>query len=78
MFPIFRQMEAFWQARGNDSALGITGEGIEALRELGAAGIAMEVGPAQAGLGNLRAACGSCHQAHREADGDGFKIKAGS
>ena len=78
LFPVFRQMEAFWTARGNESALGIAGEGIEALRELGAAGIAMEVGPAQAGLANLRAVCGACHEAHREADGDGFKIKAGS
>ena len=32
LFPVFRQMEAFWTARGNESALGIAGEGIEALR----------------------------------------------
>jgi hypothetical protein len=54
------------------------GNGIAALRELGQAGVAMEVPPAQAGLANLRAVCGSCHEAHREADGDGFKIKGGS
>ena len=78
LFPEFRRMEAFWTARGNDGAVGMVGDGIAALRELGQAGIAMEVGPAQAGLTNLRAVCGSCHEAHREADGDGFKIKAGS
>lgn len=78
LFPEFRRMEAFWTARGNNGAVGIVGEGIAALRELGQAGVAMEVGPAQAGLANLRAACASCHEAHRVADGDGFKIKAGS
>lgn len=78
MFPVFRRMEAFWTARGNDGAVALTGEAIAALQEMGQAGIAMEVGPAQAGLANLRAVCGSCHEAHREADGDGFKIKAGS
>ena len=78
LFPEFRRMEAFWTARGNDGAVEIVGNGISALRELGQAGIAMEVPPARAGLANLRAVCGSCHEAHREADGDGFKIKAGS
>ena len=78
LFPEFRRMEAFWTARGNDGAVQIVGNGIAALREMGQAGIAMEVPPAQAGLANLRAACGSCHEAHREADGDGFKIKVGS
>lgn len=78
LFPAFRRMEAFWTARGNDGAVQIVGNGIAALREIGQAGIAMEVPPAQAGLSNLRAVCGSCHEAHREADGDGFKIKAGS
>jgi hypothetical protein len=78
LFPVFRRMEAFWTARGNDGAVELVGNGIAALREIGQAGIAMEVPPAQAGLANLRAVCGSCHEAHREADGDGFKIKAGS
>ena len=78
LFPEFRRMEAFWEGRGNDGALSITGEAIAALQQLGQAGIAMEVGAAGTGLQNLRATCGSCHEAHREADGDGFKIKAGS
>ena len=78
LFPMFRQIEAFWQGRGNDSALAIAGESIAALQELGRAGIDMNVGAAQTGLGNLRATCGKCHGAHREPDGDGFKIKVGS
>ena len=78
LFPEFRRIEAFWEGRGNDGARGIAGESIAALQELGKAGIAMEVGAAQTGLRNLRATCGACHEAHREADGDGFKIKSGS
>ena len=78
LFPMFRRIEAFWDGRGTESAVKLTQDAIAALREIGQAGIAMERGPARAGIANLRAVCSSCHEAHREADGDGFKIKAGS
>ena len=78
LFPMFRRVEAFWEARGTESAVGFTQEAIEALREIGAAGIAMEQGPARAGIRSLRAGCQSCHEAHREEEGDGYRIKAGS
>ena len=78
LFPMFRRVEAFWEARGTESAVGFTQEAIEALREIGAAGIAMEQGPARTGIRSLRAVCQSCHEAHREEEGDGYRIKAGS
>lgn len=78
LFPMFRQIEAFWLARGNDGAAGLAQDAIAAIREIGEAGIAMEQGPARAGIRNLRAVCSSCHEAHREADGDGYRIKPGS
>ena len=78
LFPMFRRVEAFWEARGTDSAVGFVQEAIAALREIGAAGIAMEQGPARAGIRTLRAVCQSCHEAHREEAGDGYQIKAGS
>ena len=78
LFPMFRRMEAFWEGRGTESAVKLIQDAIAALREIGQAGTAMERGPARTGIANLRAVCSSCHEAHREADGDGFKIKAGS
>ena len=78
LFPAFRQIEAFWSVRGNDGAAGLAQEAIAAIRLIGEAGIAMERGPARAGVGSLRAVCSACHEAHREADGDGYRIKPGS
>ena len=78
LFPAFRQIEAFWSARGNDGAAGLAQDAIAAIRAIGEAGIAMQQGPARAGIRNLRAVCSACHEAHREADGDGYRIKPGS
>ena len=78
LFPMFRQIEAFWTARGNDDAVAKALTTIEALREIGAAGIAMEQGRARAGIRALRDTCQSCHDAHREETDDGYRIKPGS
>ena len=78
LFPMFRQIEAFWTARGNDDAVAKALTTIEALREIGDAGIAMEQGRARAGIRALRGTCQSCHDAHREETDDGYRIKPGS
>lgn len=78
LFPMFRQIEAFWTARGNDDAVARTLTTIEALREIGDAGIAMEQGRARAGIRALRGTCQSCHDAHREETADGYRIRPGS
>jgi cytochrome c553 len=78
LFPMFRQIEAFWTARGNDGALAFTQEALVILKEIGDAGIAMEQGPARASIRTLRTTCASCHEAHREETADGYRIKPGS
>ncbi len=78
LFPMFRQIEAFWAARGNDDAVAKALVTIEALREIGAAGVAMEQGRARTGIRALRGTCQSCHDAHREETADGYRIKPGS
>ena len=78
LFPMFRQIEAFWGERGNDDAVAKTLITIEALREIGQAGIAMDQGSARSGIRALRATCQSCHDAHREETADGYRIKPGS
>ena len=78
LFPMFRQIEAFWTGRGNDDAVAKTGVTLEALREIGAAGIAMDQGSARTGIRALRGTCQSCHDAHREETADGYRIKPGS
>ena len=78
LFPMFRQIEAFWNDRGNEDAVAKTLNSIEALREIGDAGIAMDQGRARSGIRALRATCTPCHEAHREETADGFRIKPGS
>ena len=78
LFPMFRQIEAFWTARGNDEAVGFTQEALTRLKEIGDAGIAMEQGQARTAVRALRSTCGACHAAHREETADGFRIKPGS
>jgi cytochrome c553 len=78
LFPMFRQIEAFWGERGNDDAVAKTLTTVEALREIGQAGIAMDQGSARSGIRALRATCASCHEAHREETADGYRIKPGS
>ena len=78
LFPMFRQIEAFWTGRGNDDAVAKVQVTLDALREIGAAGIAMDQGSARTGIRALRATCQSCHDAHREETADGYRIKAGS
>jgi hypothetical protein len=78
LFPMFRQIEAFWTARDNDGAVGFTQEALATLKAIGDAGIAMEQGPARAGISTLRGTCGACHTAHREETADGYRIKPGS
>jgi len=78
MFPMFRKMEGFWAARGNDDAVEQTQASLAALKEMGDAGVAMDRAQARAGLANLRSTCGSCHMAHREETDDGYRIKTGS
>ena len=78
LFPMFRQIEAFWTERGNDDAVAKALTTIEALREIGNAGIAMDQGSARSGIRALRATCASCHDAHREETADGYRIKPGS
>ena len=78
LFPMFRQIEAFWTERGNDDAVAKALTTIEGLREIGAAGVAMDQGQARTGIRALRGTCQSCHDAHREETADGYRIKPGS
>ena len=75
LFPMFRQIEAFWTARGNDGAVGMTQDTLAALKVIGDAGIAMEQGQARAAISALR---GTGHTAHRDETADGYRIKPGS
>ena len=78
LFLMFRQIEAFWTARGNDDAVVFAKEALVILKEVGDAGIAMEQGPARAAIKALRITCASCHEAHREETADGYRVKPGS
>ena len=78
LFPLFQRIETFWTERGNAGAAAIAADAIAAVQEIGQAGVAMNQGQARAGVQTLRATCAACHEAHREPDGDGYQIKAGS
>ncbi|MCH7749247.1 MAG: hypothetical protein IH939_14250 [Acidobacteria bacterium] len=78
LIPMFRQVEAFWTARGTDDAVGFAGEALAALNALEEAGAAMSVGAARAAITTLRGTCESCHEIHREQMDDGYRIKPGS
>ena len=78
LMPMFRQVEAFWTARGTDDAVGFAKETIAAFTELSAAAIDQNRGGALAAIIALRATCESCHEKHREQTDDGYRIKPGS
>ncbi len=78
LMPMFRQVEAFWTARGTDEAVGFAKETLAAFDELSAAAIDQNRGAALAAIIALRATCGSCHENHREETDDGYRIKSGS
>ena len=78
LMPMFRQVEAFWTARGTDEAVGFAKETIAALNELSAAAIDQNRDAAHAAIIALRATCGTCHEKHREQTDDGYRIKPGS
>jgi len=59
----FKQVEAFWQKRNADDAVGFAKQ---------AQNIAATVA---ADAKTIGAACGGCHMAHREKTDAGFKIK---
>ena len=75
---MFRQIEAFWEARGNDQAVGFAGEAIAKLGEMSAAGSAQDRGAAGSAIAALRSVCASCHENFREETADGYRIKPGS
>ena len=78
LIPMFRQVEAFWTARGTDDAVGFATQALAALSELGDATVDHNPGAARAAITTLRGACRSCHESHREETADGYRIKSGS
>ena len=78
LVPMFRQVEAFWAARGNSEAVGFATEALAALDELGDAAVDMNTGTAGEAITTLRGTCRICHQNHREQTDDGYRIKPGS
>ena len=78
LIPMFRQVEAFWTARGTDEAVGFATQALAAVGELSDAAGDQNPGASRAAITTLRGACQSCHENHREQTDDGYRIKSGS
>ena len=79
LLAMFRQVEAFWEARGNEGAVGFAQEAIAKLGDVAQAGIAQDRGQAGSAIADLRTVCAACHEANREETADGgYRIKPGS
>ena len=78
LIPMFRQVEAFWTARGTDAAVGFAQQALAALTDLSDATVDQNRGGARAAIIALRGTCEACHENHREQTDDGYRIKPGS
>ena len=78
LIPMFRQVEAFWTARGTDDAVGFVQQALAALNDLSDATADQDRGGARAAVVALRATCQPCHENYREQTDDGYRIKPGS
>ena len=78
LFPMFRQIEAFWTARGADDAVGFTQQSLAVLKELSDATVEQNRGGALEAVNALRATCQPCHEVYREETDGGYRIKPGS
>jgi hypothetical protein len=73
---VFKQVEAFWQARNAPDAVSFAQKAGTAAGAISAAATAGNMDQAAAEVKNLQANCGGCHMAHRERTPEGaFKIK---
>ena len=78
LIPMFRQVEAFWTARGTDDAVGFAQRSLAVLDDLNDATVEQNRGGARAAIDALRGTCEPCHEAYREETDDGYRIKPGS
>ena len=78
LIPMFRQVEAFWEARGTAAAVGFAQQSLAVLKDLSDATTEQDRGGARAAVNALRGTCQPCHEAYREETDDGYRIKPGS
>ena len=71
----FGRVEAFWSARGSDTAVGFAQDALEALEGLSTAAGEQDLEAARDALKTLQGACQSCHAQFREETADGYRIK---
>jgi len=71
----FKQVEAFWQKRNADDAVGFAKQAQNVAATVAADASAGNMDKAAADAKTIGAACGGCHMAHREKTDAGFKIK---
>ena len=78
LIPMFRQVEAFWTARGEDEAVGFAQQSLAVLSDLNDATGEEDRAGARAAVTALRGTCQPCHEVFREETDDGYRIKPGS
>ena len=71
----FESVQAFWEARGNDAAVGFAQAAIDALEPILVAGDDRDQGAARSAVRGLQSTCTPCHDEFREETADGFRIK---
>jgi cytochrome c556 len=72
----FRQVGAFWKARGGaDDAVNFAMKGEMAAAAVAKAAAVGNLDEAAAQVKSMQANCGGCHMAHREGAAGNFKIK---
>jgi cytochrome c556 len=72
----FKQVGAFWKARGGaDDAVNFAMKGEMAAAAVAKAAAAGNLDEAAAQVKSMQANCGGCHMAHREGAAGNFKIK---
>ena len=72
---VFKQVEAYWQAKGVADAVGFAKQAHMAAAAAGKAVASGDWEKAAAEGKNVGAQCAGCHAAHREKGDSGFKMK---
>ena len=73
---IFKDVQAYWEGKKVDDAIGFAKAAVAATDDLGKALVAKDAAAAGAAQKTLAAQCAGCHMAHREKTPDGtFKMK---
>ena len=72
---LFKQVEAFWQARGTADAVNFAKQAGSSAGATAKSATAGNFDQAMADAKGMLSNCGGCHMAHRERTDAGFKIK---